>query len=94
VMPAQQDLYFPPEDSEWEVRHMRNADAAESSRRDEDDAGEASISARGGRGSRGGAVLRRIPGDWGHFAGSGISPEDTEFIDASLKELLADERLA
>jgi len=93
VMPAQQDLYFPPEDSDWEVRHMRNAGAAEASRCSKDSPGDVSISTRGTSGSRGGAVLRRIPGDWGHFAGSGISPEDAEFIDASLRELLADERL-
>jgi homoserine O-acetyltransferase len=94
VMPAQQDLYFPPEDSEWEVRHMRNAGAAAGSKGSNSGAGDASIGAGGASSSRGSAVLRRIPGDWGHFAGSGISPEDTEFIDASLKELLADKRLA
>ena len=26
VMPAEKDLYFPPEDNEWEVRHMPNAE--------------------------------------------------------------------
>ena len=26
VMPAEKDLYFPPEDEEWEVSHMRNAE--------------------------------------------------------------------
>ncbi len=26
VMPSQTDLYFPPEDNEWEVRHMPNAE--------------------------------------------------------------------
>jgi homoserine O-acetyltransferase len=26
VMPSQSDLYFPPEDNEWEVRHMPNAE--------------------------------------------------------------------
>ena len=25
-MPSQTDLYFPPEDNEWEVRHMPNAE--------------------------------------------------------------------
>ncbi|GAA2697549.1 alpha/beta fold hydrolase [Nonomuraea recticatena] len=59
VMPAQQDLYFPPEDNEWEVAHMANAD------------------------------LRTIPGSWGHFAGGGLNPVDTKFIDNALKELLA-----
>jgi homoserine O-acetyltransferase len=58
VMPGQTDLYFPPEDSEYEVRHMPNAE------------------------------YRPIPSIWGHFAGGGLNPEDTEFIDASLKELL------
>ena len=61
VMPAEKDLYFPPEDEEYAVGHMSNADAE----------------------------LRVIPGVWGHFAGGGINPEDIEFIDASLKELLA-----
>jgi homoserine O-acetyltransferase len=92
-MPAQQHLYFPPEDSEWEVRQMRNAGAADRSNYGKNGAGDADSSVCGVSGSRGGAVLRRIPGDWGHFAGSGISREDAEFIDASLRELLADERL-
>ena len=26
VMPAEKDLYFPPEDEEWEVSHMRDAE--------------------------------------------------------------------
>ena len=30
-----------------------------------------------------------IPGVWGHFAGGGINKDDTEFIDAHLKRLLA-----
>ena len=61
VMPAQQDLYFPPEDNEWEVAHMSRAE------------------------------LRVIPGAWGHFAGGGLNPVDTKFIDDALKELLAQE---
>ncbi|GAA2392123.1 alpha/beta fold hydrolase [Nonomuraea africana] len=61
VMPAQQDLYFPPEDNEWEVAHMPNAE------------------------------LRIIPGSWGHFAGGGLNPVDTKFIDNALKESLARE---
>ena len=61
VMPAEKDLYFPPEDNAYEVRHMPNAE------------------------------LRVIPGVWGHFAGGGVNPTDTEFIDDSLKELLAQE---
>lgn len=58
VMPAEKDLYFPPEDEEYAVRRMPNAE------------------------------LRVIPGVWGHFAGGGINPEDTKFIDDALKELL------
>ena len=61
VMPAEKDLYFPPEDNAYEVRHMPNAE------------------------------LRVIPGVWGHFAGGGVNPTDTEFIDDGLKELLAQE---
>jgi homoserine O-acetyltransferase/O-succinyltransferase len=61
VMPAEKDLYFPPEDNAYEVRHMPNAE------------------------------LRVIPGVWGHFAGGGVNPTDTKFIDDSLKELLAQE---
>ncbi|QIN81897.1 alpha/beta fold hydrolase [Rubrobacter tropicus] len=60
VMPAEKDLYFPPEDEEYAVGHMTNAEAE----------------------------LRVIPGVWGHFAGGGLNPEDTEFIDNGLKELL------
>lgn len=59
VMPAEKDLYFPPEDEAWAVRHIP------------------------------GAELRVIPGVWGHFAGHGSNPDDTAFIDAALKELLA-----
>ena len=59
VMPGQTDLYFPPLDNEYEVKHMPNA------------------------------VLRAIPSIWGHFAGGGLNPVDTSFIDESLKELLA-----
>ena len=59
VMPGKTDLYFPPEDNEYEVKFMPNAE------------------------------LRVIPSIWGHFAGGGINPDDTEFIDRNLKELLA-----
>jgi len=31
------------------------------------------------------------PGSGGHFAGGGVNPTDTKFIDDSLKELLAQE---
>ena len=58
VMPAEKDLYFPPEDEEYAMSHIKDAE------------------------------LRVIPGVWGHFAGSGMNPEDTRFIDAALKELL------
>jgi homoserine O-acetyltransferase len=61
VTPAEKDLYFPPEDNAYEVRHMPNAE------------------------------LRVIPGVWGHFAGGGVNPTDTKFIDDGLKELLAQE---
>lgn len=30
-----------------------------------------------------------IPGVWGHFAGGGANPADTQFIDEQLKQLLA-----
>ena len=30
-----------------------------------------------------------IPGVWGHFAGGGVNPVDTKFIDEQLKQLLA-----
>jgi homoserine O-acetyltransferase len=58
VMPGQTDLYFPPEDSEYEVKHMSNAE------------------------------YRPIPSIWGHFAGAGLNPADTDFIDRAIKELL------
>jgi len=60
LMPAEKDLYFPPEDNAYEAEHMPNAE------------------------------LRIIPGVWGHFAGGGVNPADTQFIDEALKELLAD----
>jgi homoserine O-acetyltransferase/O-succinyltransferase len=59
ALPAEKDLYFPPEDEEYAVSHMPNAE------------------------------LRVIPGVWGHFAGGGVNPVDTAFIDDVLKELLA-----
>ena len=34
------------------------------------------------------AKLRVIPSIWGHMAGGGINPDDVQFIDAGLKELL------
>ncbi len=59
LMPAEKDLYFPPEDNQEELRHMPNAQ------------------------------LRVIPGVWGHFAGGGANPVDTQFIDQGLRALLA-----
>jgi homoserine O-acetyltransferase/O-succinyltransferase len=59
VMPAEMDLYFPPEDNEYEVKFMPNAEFC---------------------------VLKSV---WGHFAGGGVNPVDTQFIDENLKELLA-----
>lgn len=59
VMPAEMDLYFPPEDNEYEVKYMPNAE------------------------------LRVIESVWGHFAGGGVNAVDTQFIDDSIKELLA-----
>ncbi len=35
------------------------------------------------------AVCVPIPGVWGHFAGGGANPVDTQFIDEQLKKLLA-----
>jgi homoserine O-acetyltransferase len=34
--------------------------------------------------------FRVIPGVWGHFAGGGANPVDTDFIDRGLRDLLAD----
>lgn len=34
------------------------------------------------------AQLRVIPGIWGHFAGGGANPADTNFINQAVKELL------
>ncbi|KAL3690302.1 hypothetical protein R1sor_016611 [Riccia sorocarpa] len=35
------------------------------------------------------AELRVIPGVWGHFAGAGINPLDTKYIDQVIRDLLA-----
>jgi homoserine O-acetyltransferase/O-succinyltransferase len=59
ALPAEKDLYFPPEDEEYASQHIPNGE------------------------------VRVIPGIWGHFAGSGDSPVDLEYIDDVLKELLA-----
>jgi len=58
VMPAEMDLYFPPEDNEYEVKFMANAE------------------------------LRVIKSVWGHFAGGGVNPADTKFINDNIQELL------
>ena len=58
VMPCQTDLYFPPEDSQYEVSRMPNAE------------------------------FRPIPSIWGHMAGGPYNPDDANFIDAALRELL------
>jgi homoserine O-acetyltransferase len=59
VMPGKTDLYFPPKDSENEVKNMPNA------------------------------KLVTVPSVWGHFAGGpGINPEDADWLDERLKELL------
>jgi homoserine O-acetyltransferase len=57
-MPAEKDLYFPPEDEAWAVSHIPDAE------------------------------VRVIPGVWGHFAGGGLNPTDTAFIDRAVAELL------
>jgi homoserine O-acetyltransferase/O-succinyltransferase len=59
IMPAEMDLYFPPEDNEYEVKLMPNAEFC------------------------------AIKSVWGHFAGGGVNPVDTEFIDRNIKALLA-----
>ncbi len=59
IMPGQTDLYFTPEDNEYEANQMPNAE------------------------------FRPIPSIWGHFAGAGVNPDDTKFIDDHLRRLLA-----
>jgi homoserine O-acetyltransferase len=58
-LPAEKDLYFPPEDEEYASQFIPNGE------------------------------FRVIPGVWGHFAGGGVNPADTKYIDDVLKELLA-----
>ena len=58
-LPAEKDLYFPPEDEEYASQYIPNGE------------------------------VRVIPGVWGHFAGSGDSPVDLDYIDGVIKELLA-----
>ena len=60
VLAPENDLYFPKEDNEDEVKLMRDA------------------------------KLVIIPGVWGHFAGGGINPDDTNLIDNQIKQLLLD----
>ncbi len=60
VITGKHDLYFPPEDNIYEVKHMPNAE------------------------------LRQTDSIWGHFAGGpGLNQVDVDFIDDSLKTLLA-----
>lgn len=59
VMPSRTDLYFTPEDSEYEASLIPNA------------------------------TFRPIESIWGHTAGGSSNPTDAQFIDDSLKELLA-----
>jgi homoserine O-acetyltransferase len=59
-MPGRTDLYFTPEDNEYEAMQMPDAS------------------------------FRPIESIWGHFAGGGVSPADTKFIDENLKMLLAE----
>jgi homoserine O-acetyltransferase len=59
VVPGERDLYFPPENSAWEVEQLR--------------AGE----------------LRVIPGVWGHFSEVGLDGACSDFMRATVRELLA-----
>ncbi len=59
AMPAEKDLYFPPEDEHWASQFIPHGE------------------------------VRVIPGVWGHFAGGGQNEEDTAFVDAGLRDLLA-----
>jgi homoserine O-acetyltransferase len=56
ILNAETDQYFPPVDSEYEAKHIPNAES------------------------------RPIPTVWGHLAP--FNPEDQQFIDAALRELL------
>lgn len=58
AMPAEKDLYFPPEDEKYASQYIPHGE------------------------------VRVIPGVWGHFAGSGDSPVDLQWIDTVIKELL------
>jgi len=59
AMPAEKDLYFPPEDEHWASQHIPRGE------------------------------VRVIPGVWGHFAGGGLNPEDTAFVDQGIRDVLA-----
>jgi homoserine O-acetyltransferase/O-succinyltransferase len=61
AMPAEKDLYFPPEDEQWASQHIPDGE------------------------------VRVIPGVWGHFAGGGLNPDDTAFIDQGIRDMLARE---
>ena len=36
------------------------------------------------------AILKTVPSIWGHFCGAGINPVDTDFIDRTIKDCLAE----
>jgi homoserine O-acetyltransferase len=59
VAPGERDLYFPQEDSAWEVAQLPDAE------------------------------LRIIPGLWGHFSDLGLDEACSDFIRATVNELLA-----
>lgn len=59
VVPGERDMYFPPENSAWEVAQLRNAE------------------------------LRIIPGLWGHFSEVGLDDDCSNFMRATVRELLA-----
>ncbi|OQV00962.1 hypothetical protein CLAIMM_06392 [Cladophialophora immunda] len=61
LMPCRTDQYFPPEDSEIEMKHLRRGRLA---------------------------VIESV---WGHVAGGGLNPEDTEFMNARIAELMKED---
>jgi homoserine O-acetyltransferase len=60
VVPGERDLYFPQEDSAWEVDQLQDAE------------------------------LRVIPGLWGHFSDLGLDDTCSDFVRATVGELLRD----
>ncbi|KAH0845851.1 hypothetical protein FOPE_12051 [Fonsecaea pedrosoi] len=61
LMPCRTDQYFPPEDSEIEMKHLKHGRLA---------------------------VIESV---WGHVAGGGLNPPDTEFMNARIAELMKEE---